>query len=52
VALLAPSYDQTTQERVLIGGTLRDISEQKAYQANADAFNARKNSVLEILSYA
>jgi two-component system sensor histidine kinase VicK len=34
-----------------VGGTLRDISEQKAYQANADRFNARKNAALEILSH-
>jgi two-component system sensor histidine kinase VicK len=48
---LTPGYDQPAEGGVLIGGTLRDISVQKAYQANADAFNARKNSVLEILSH-
>lgn len=48
---LTPSYEQTAEGRVLVGGTLRDISVQKAYQTNADAFNARKNAVLEILSH-
>lgn len=48
---LTPGYDQTAEGRVLIGGTLRDISAPKAYQANADAFNARKNAMLEILSH-
>jgi two-component system sensor histidine kinase VicK len=48
---LTPSYQQLAQGRVLVGGTLRDISEQKAYQANADRFNTRKNAVLEILSH-
>jgi two-component system sensor histidine kinase VicK len=48
---LTPGYDQTTDGRVLIGGTLRDVSAAKVYQANADAFSARKNAVLEILSH-
>lgn len=48
---LTPGYEQTADGRVLIGGTLRDVSAAKAYQANADAFNARKNAVLEILSH-
>jgi two-component system sensor histidine kinase VicK len=48
---LTPAYQQTAEGRVLVGGTLRDISEQKAYQANADRFNARKNAALEILSH-
>jgi two-component system sensor histidine kinase VicK len=30
---------------------LRDLSVQKAYQANSDRFNARKNAALEILSH-
>jgi two-component system sensor histidine kinase VicK len=48
---LTPAYQQTAKGSVLVGGTLRDISEQKAYQANADRFNARKNAALEILSH-
>jgi two-component system sensor histidine kinase VicK len=32
-------------------GTVRDISAAKRHQANSDAFNARKNAVLEILSH-
>jgi two-component system sensor histidine kinase VicK len=49
--LLTPAYQQTAAGGVLLGGTLRDISEQKAYQANADRFNTRKNAALEILSH-
>ena len=48
---LTPSYEQTAQGRVLVGGVLRDLSAQKAYQANSDRFNARKNATLEILSH-
>lgn len=48
---LTPGYEQTADGRVLVGGTLRDISAAKTYQTNADAFNARKNAVLEILSH-
>jgi two-component system sensor histidine kinase VicK len=48
---LTPAYQQTATGGVLLGGMLRDISEQKAYQANADRFNARKNAALEILSH-
>lgn len=48
---LTPAYQQTAGGEVLVGGTLRDISEQKAYQANADRFNTRKNAALEILSH-
>jgi two-component system sensor histidine kinase VicK len=48
---LTPSYQATTGGRLLVGGTLRDISVQKAYQQNADRFNARKNAALEILSH-
>jgi two-component system sensor histidine kinase VicK len=46
---LTPAYQRTAEGRVLVGGTLRDISAQKAYQANADRFSTRKNAVLEIL---
>jgi two-component system sensor histidine kinase VicK len=48
---LTPAYQRTAQGRILLGGTLRDISEQKAYQTNADRFNTRKNAALEILSH-
>jgi len=48
---LTPSYQRTVEGRVLVGGTLRDISEQKNYQTNADNFNTRKNAALEILSH-
>jgi two-component system sensor histidine kinase VicK len=48
---LTPSYQQTAGGRVLLGGTLRDISVLKRYQENADLFNSRKNATLEILSH-
>ena len=48
---LTPSYHRTQEGRVLVGGSLRDLSAQKAYQTNADRYNARKNAVLEILSH-
>ncbi|WP_210521708.1 PAS domain-containing sensor histidine kinase [Hymenobacter terricola] len=48
---LTPSYWQDVQGRVLLGGTLRDISVMKRYQENADLFNSRKNATLEILSH-
>lgn len=34
-----------------VHGDLRDISVSKRYQQNADAFNARKNAALEIMSH-
>lgn len=48
---LTPSYQLLAAGHSLVGGTLRDISVQKAYEANADRFNARKNAALEILSH-
>jgi len=48
---LTPSFRQEPEGPLLIGATLRDISEQKHYQENADQFNARKNATLEILSH-
>ncbi|MGI4866307.1 MAG: ATP-binding protein [Janthinobacterium lividum] len=48
---LTPSYYRTPEGHVLVGGSLRDLSAQKAYQTNADRYNARKNAVLEILSH-
>ncbi|MFC6226018.1 sensor histidine kinase [Hymenobacter artigasi] len=47
---LTPSY-QEIDGRVLLGGTLRDVSVMKRYQENADLFNSRKNATLEILSH-
>jgi two-component system sensor histidine kinase VicK len=47
---LTPSYEQTAEGNVLVGGSLRDLSTQKAHQANSDRFNARKNAALEILT--
>ena len=48
---LTPSYHEMADGRVLLGGTLRDISVLKRYQENADLFNSRKNATLEILSH-
>ena len=48
---LTPSYQEMADGRVLLGGTLRDISVLKRYQENADLFNSRKNATLEILSH-
>ena len=39
---LTPGYEHTVDGRGLLGGTLREISAQKAYQANADAFGASR----------
>ncbi|UOG77688.1 ATP-binding protein (plasmid) [Hymenobacter tibetensis] len=62
VRLLRPSQSEQTfcltpycsskgSSSLLVCGTLRDISAAKSYQRNADAFNARKNATLEILSH-
>jgi len=48
---LTPSYQRDGAGRVLLGGTLRDVSVMKRYQENADLFNSRKNATLEILSH-
>lgn len=48
---LTPFYRQDAQGRVLLGGFLRDISELKRCQEDADLFNSRKNATLEILSH-
>ena len=48
---LTPSYQQEAGGRVLLGGTLRNISVTKRYEENADLFNSRKNATLEILSH-
>jgi two-component system sensor histidine kinase VicK len=48
---LTPHYNQGPEGQVLLGGDLRDISAAKHYQHNADSFNARKDTVLEILSH-
>jgi two-component system sensor histidine kinase VicK len=49
--LLTPFHQATGPETALLSGTLRDISTDKRYQQNADAFNTRKNASLEILSH-
>ena len=48
---LTPFYRQDAQGRVLLGGSLCDISELKRCQEDADLFNSRKNATLEILSH-
>ena len=48
---LTPSYHEDADGRVLLGGSLRDVSVTKRYQENADLFNSRKNATLEILSH-
>ena len=48
---LTSSYLEMADGRVLLGGSLRDISVLKRYQENADLFNSRKNATLEILSH-
>ncbi|MET4072859.1 PAS domain-containing sensor histidine kinase [Hymenobacter sp. UYCo722] len=48
---LTPSHELLADGRVLLGGSLRDISVMKRYQENADLFNSRKNATLEILSH-
>ncbi|GAA3988423.1 PAS domain-containing sensor histidine kinase [Hymenobacter antarcticus] len=48
---LSPYYQEDADGRVLLGGTLRDVSVMKRYQENADLFNSRKNATLEILSH-
>jgi two-component system sensor histidine kinase VicK len=48
---LTPFRPQNGAASGLIAGTLRDISASKHYKQNADAFTARKNAILEILSH-
>ncbi len=48
---LTPSYQQMADGRILLGGSLRNITVLKHYQENADLFNSRKNATLEILSH-
>jgi two-component system sensor histidine kinase VicK len=48
---LTPYCEGSATGTSLIAGTLRDISTAKRYQHNADAFSARKNATLEILSH-
>ncbi|WP_019946780.1 sensor histidine kinase [Hymenobacter aerophilus] len=49
---LTPFYrQQEAGSPALVAGLLRDISVSKQYLLNADAFNTRKNSILEILSH-
>ena len=48
---LTPYRQRNSSGSPLVGGALRDISAAKSYQRNSDAFNARKNATLEILSH-
>ncbi|MBC6700152.1 PAS domain-containing sensor histidine kinase [Hymenobacter puniceus] len=48
---LTPYYEQQGPGPTLLAGMVRDISVRKHYQQNADAFNTRKNAILEILSH-
>ena len=48
---LTPFYQLLADGRVLLGGSLRNISVMKRYQENTDLFNSRKNATLEILSH-
>jgi two-component system sensor histidine kinase VicK len=48
---LTPYCSATGAGSPRVCGALRDISAAKSYQRNADAFNARKNAALEILSH-
>jgi two-component system sensor histidine kinase VicK len=48
---LTPFYQRNSPDEVWVAGTLRNISVAKQYQYNADAFNTRKNAILEILSH-
>jgi two-component system sensor histidine kinase VicK len=48
---LTPFCPRNGSAAGLVAGTLRDISASKQYKQNADAFNARKNAILEILSH-
>lgn len=47
---LTPSYQPAATGPGWIGGVVRDISVAKHYKRHADRFNARKNTILEILS--
>lgn len=47
---LTPSYQPGPDGPGWVGGQLRDSSAAWHYKANADAFNARKNTILEVLS--
>ena len=47
---LTPSYQPSPDGPGWVGGQLRDISVARHYKDHADNFNARKNTILEILS--
>ncbi|RPD44609.1 hypothetical protein DNI29_20985 [Hymenobacter sediminis] len=47
---LTPSYYPDKTGPGWVGGVVRDVSVAKHYKAHADRFNARKNTILEILS--
>jgi len=48
---LTPYRQANGSDSLLVCGALRNISAARSYQRNADAFNARKNAALEILSH-
>ncbi len=48
---LTPFWQHPAGGALLLGGSLRDISEAKHHQANSDHYNARKNTALEILAH-
>ena len=48
---LTPFRQQVPDGSILVGGILRDISVAKRHQQNADHFNVRKNTTLEIISH-
>lgn len=47
---LMPSYQATPAGPGWVGGQLRDISAARHYKASTDQLNARKNTIMEILS--
>lgn len=51
LCLTPTSWPTHAVEPEWLGGMLRDITAQKLYQANADRFNGKKNTVLEILTH-
>jgi two-component system sensor histidine kinase VicK len=48
---LLPHWEQDPQGRTWLGGTLREVSEQKRHAESSQKFSLKKNTVLEILSH-
>ena len=48
---LTPHWYQDEAGHSFVSGSVRDISGDKEHRANSDKFNAKKNTVLEILSH-